>query len=112
MGFLGGNVGVWGRMLSFGVETLGFWGRKVTFWGSGWVLGVGKGLFGALMGFWGARMGFLGGSPQLPEGHLELELLLGQSLHFLYEVLEGRLQFVPHLPFHLHPKNDPKTPPK
>lgn len=40
-------------------------------------------------------------SPQVSEGHLELQLLLGQRLHLLDEVLEGRLELVPHFPLHL-----------
>lgn len=40
-------------------------------------------------------------SPQVSEGHLKLQLLLRQRLHLLDEVLEGRLQFMPHLPLHL-----------
>lgn len=40
-------------------------------------------------------------SPQVSEGHLELQLLSSQRLHLLDEVLEGRLQLVPHLPLHL-----------
>lgn len=40
-------------------------------------------------------------SPQVSEGHLELQLLFSQRLHLLDEVLEGRLELVPHLPLHL-----------
>lgn len=40
-------------------------------------------------------------SPEVSEGHLELQLLLRQRLHLLDEVLEGRLELVPHLPLHL-----------
>lgn len=40
-------------------------------------------------------------SPQVSEGHLELQLLLGQRLHLLDEVLEGGLELVPHLALHL-----------
>lgn len=40
-------------------------------------------------------------SPQVSEGHLELQLLLGQRLHLLDEVLESRLELVPHFALHL-----------
>lgn len=40
-------------------------------------------------------------SPQISEWHLELQLLLGQGLYLLDEVLEGRLELVPHFPLHL-----------
>lgn len=40
-------------------------------------------------------------SPEVSEWHLELQLLLRQRLHLLDEVLEGRLELVPHLPLHL-----------
>lgn len=40
-------------------------------------------------------------SPQVSEGHLELQLFFSQRLHLLDEVLEGRLELVPHLPLHL-----------
>lgn len=39
--------------------------------------------------------------PQVPERHLELQLLFSERLHFLDEVLEGRLELVPHLSLHL-----------
>lgn len=41
------------------------------------------------------------GSPQVSEGHLELQLLFSQRLYLLDEVLEGRLELVPHLSLHL-----------
>lgn len=40
-------------------------------------------------------------SPQVSEGHLELQLLFSQRLHLLNEVLEGRFELVPHLSLHL-----------
>jgi len=40
-------------------------------------------------------------SPEVSEGNLELQLLLRQRLHLLDEVLEGRLELVPHLALHL-----------
>lgn len=40
-------------------------------------------------------------SPEVSERHLELQLLFSQRLHLLDEVLEGRLELVPHLPLHL-----------
>lgn len=46
-------------------------------------------------------MQFLSLSPQVSEGHLELQLLFRQRLHLLDEVLERRLELVPHFPLHL-----------
>lgn len=40
-------------------------------------------------------------SPEVSERHLELQLLSGQRLHLLNEVLEGGLELVPHLALHL-----------
>ena len=40
-------------------------------------------------------------SPQVSEGHLELQLLFRQRLHLLDKVLEGRFELVPHLSLHL-----------
>lgn len=40
-------------------------------------------------------------SPQISERDLKLKLLLGKCLHFLNEVLKGRLEFVPHFTLHL-----------
>ena len=50
---------------------------------------------------WRAPPGVNKDSPQVSEGDLELQLLLGQRLHLLDEVLEGRLELVAHLPLHL-----------
>lgn len=68
-------------MVSGGGQSVFFWGKKEVFWG----LPTPK----------------TPNSPQFSEGDLEFQLLLGERLHLLDEVLEGRLQLVAHLPLHL-----------
>lgn len=47
------------------------------------------------------ELGKYSSSPQVSEGNLKLQLLFRQRLHLLDEVLESRLQLMPHLPLHL-----------